>query len=38
MPKVGKKSFPYTKAGVKEAKEEAKEHKMPMKMKKGMHK
>ena len=35
MPKVGKKSFPYTKKGVKEAKEEARESGKPMKIKKG---
>jgi len=32
MPKVGKKQFPYTKAGMKAAKEAAKKSGKPMKM------
>ena len=35
MPKVGKKKFPYTKKGKKEAKEYAKKKKKKVKYKKG---
>jgi len=35
MPKVGKKKFPYTKKGKKEAKEYAKKKKKKVKRKKG---
>jgi hypothetical protein len=38
MPKVGKKAYPYTKAGMKKAKEESKKSGKKMTMKKGYSK